>query len=46
MYLLCNFMFTYKKAEFQDIPAIEELMDLSISKVLGKLTDKGTRGFL
>ena len=33
-------MFTYKKAEFQDIPAIEELMDLSISKVLGKLTDK------
>ena len=33
-------MFTYRKAEIQDIPAIEELMDLSISKVLGKLTDK------
>ena len=37
MYL---FMFTYRKAEIQDIPAIQELMDLSISKVLGKLTDK------
>ena len=34
------FMFTYRKAKIQDIPAIEELMDLSISKVLGKLTDK------
>ena len=33
-------MFTYRKAEIQDIPAIEELMDLSISEVLGKLTDK------
>ena len=33
-------MFTYRKAEIQDIPAIEELMDLSISKVLGKLTDE------
>jgi N-acetylglutamate synthase-like GNAT family acetyltransferase len=33
-------MFTYRKAEIQDIPAIEDLMDLSISKVLGKLTDK------
>ena len=37
---LCTFMFTYRKAEIQDIPAIEELMDLSISEVLGKLTDK------
>ena len=34
------FMFTYRKAEIQDISAIEELMNLSISKVLGKLTDK------
>ena len=34
------FMFTYRKAEIQDIPGIEELMDLSISKVLGKLTNK------
>ena len=33
-------MFTYRKAEIQDISAIEELMNLSISKVLGKLTDK------
>ena len=33
-------MFTHRKAEIQDIPAIEELMDLSISEVLGKLTDK------
>ena len=37
---LCTFMFTYRKAEIQDISAIDELMDLSISKVLGKLTDK------
>ena len=34
------FMFTYRKAEIQDISAIEKLMNLSISKVLGKLTDK------
>ena len=40
MYLYLPFMFTYRKAEIQDIPAIKELMDLSISKVLGKLTDK------
>ena len=33
-------MFTYRKAEIQDISAIEELMNLSISKVVGKLTDK------
>ena len=33
-------MFNYRKAVIQDIPEIKELMDLSISKVLGKLTDK------
>ena len=32
-------MYTYRKAEIQDIPAIEELMELSISKVLGKLAN-------
>ncbi len=32
-------MYTYRKAEIQDIPTIEELMELSISKVLGKLAN-------